>query len=125
VGDKLLLRLNICGKPIALSTKIKKYLADNGVSSVDFTTDVLLQDDSNGQGPYIKEWNIDSVAKPTADQLNAFEAAATTEESNAQVVATRKALYGSIESQIENIIENGLDAEITRVNQIKADNPKS
>jgi uncharacterized protein YpmS len=50
--------------------------------------------------------------------------AATTEESNAQVVATRKALYGSIESQIENIIENGLDAEITRVNQIKADNPK-
>jgi hypothetical protein len=48
-----------------LSTKIKKYLADNGVSSVDFTTDVLLQDDSNGQGPYIKEWNVDSVAKPT------------------------------------------------------------
>ena len=108
-----------------LSTKIKKYLADNGVSSVDFTTDVLLQDDSNGQGPYIKEWNIDGVAKPTADQLNAFEAAATTDESNAQVVATRKVLYGSIESQIENIIENGLDAEITRVNQIKADNPKS
>ena len=107
-----------------LSTKIKKYLADNGVSSVDFTTDVLLQDDSNGQGPYIKEWNVDSVAKPTADQLNAFEVAATTDESNAQVVATRKALYGSIESLIENIIENGLDAEITRVNQIKADNPK-
>jgi len=108
-----------------LSTKIKKYLADNGVSSVDFTTDVLLQDDSNGQGPYIKEWNIDGVAKPTTDQLNAFEAAATTDESNAQVVATRKALYGSIESQIENIIENGLSAEQTRVNQIKADNPKS
>jgi hypothetical protein len=60
-----------------LSTKIKKYLADNGVNSVDFTTDVLLQDDSNGQGPYIKEWNIDGVAKPTADQLNAFEAAAS------------------------------------------------
>jgi len=108
-----------------LSTKIKKYLADNGVSSVDFTTDVLLQDDSNGQGPYIKEWNIDGVAQPTTDQLNAFEAAATTEESNAQVVATRKTLYGSIESQIENIIENGLEAEQTRVNQIKADNPKS
>jgi len=108
-----------------LSTKIKKYLADNGVSSVDFTTDVLLQDDSNGQGPYIKEWNVDGVAQPTTDQLNAFEAAATTEESNAQVVATRKTLYGSIESQIENIIENGLEAEQTRVNQIKADNPKS
>ena len=108
-----------------LSTKIKKYLADNGVSSVDFTTDVLLQDDSNGQGPYIKEWNIDGVAKPTSDQLDAFETAANTDESNAQDVATRKALYGSIETQIENIIENGLEAEQTRVNQIKADNPKS
>ena len=108
-----------------LSTKIKKYLADNGVSSVDFTTDVLLQDDSNGQGPYIAQWNIDGVAKPTSDQLDAFETAANTDESNAQVVATRKALYGSIETQIENIIENGLEAEQTRVNQIKADNPKS
>src|SRR6056300_1120046 len=108
-----------------LSTKIKKYLADNGVSSVDFTTDVLLQDESNGQGPYIKEWNIDGVAKPTSDQLDAFETAANTDESNAQVVATRKALYGSMESQIENIIENGLEAEQTRVNQIKVDNPKS
>jgi hypothetical protein len=108
-----------------LSTKIKKYLADNGVNSVDFTMDVLLQDDSNGQGPYIKEWNIDGVAKPTSDQLDAFETAANTDESNAQVVATRKALYGSIETQIENIIENGLEAEQTRVNQIKADNPKS
>ena len=108
-----------------LSTKIKKYLAANGVNSVDFTVDVLLQDDSNGQGPYIKEWNVDGVAKPTADQLSSYEAAATTDESNAQVVATRKALYGSLESQIENIIENGLDAEVARVAQIKADNPKS
>jgi len=107
-----------------LSTKIKKYLADNGVNSVDFTKDVLLQDDSNGQGPYIKEWNIDSVAKPTTDQLNAFEAAATTEESNAQVIATRVALYGGASKQLENIIENGLQAEIDRVAQIKADNPK-
>ena len=108
-----------------LSTKIKKYLADNGVSSFDFITDVLLQDDSNGQGPYIKEWNVDGVAKPTSDQLDAFETAANTDEANAQVVATRKALYGSLETQIENIIENGLEAEQTRVNQIKADNPKS
>ena len=94
-------------------------------NSVDFTVDVLLQDDSNGQGPYVKEWNVDGVAKPTSDQLDAFETAANTDESNAQVVATRKALYGSMESQIENIIENGLEAEQTRVNQIKADNPKS
>ena len=42
----------------SLSSKVKKYLVNNGVNSVDFTSDVLLQDDSNGQGPYIKEWNV-------------------------------------------------------------------
>jgi len=29
-----------------LSTKIKLYAAANGVASVDFTSDVMLQDDS-------------------------------------------------------------------------------
>ena len=32
-----------------LSTKIKSYCEANGVSNVDFTSDVMLQDDSNGQ----------------------------------------------------------------------------
>ncbi len=41
-----------------LCTKIKSYCEANGVSNVDFTKDVMLQDDSNGQGPYIKEWNL-------------------------------------------------------------------
>ena len=36
-----------------LSTKIKMYAAANGVSDVDFTKDVMLQDDSDGKGQYI------------------------------------------------------------------------
>jgi len=36
-----------------LSTKIKLYAAANDVASVDFTSDVMLQDDSNGAGAYI------------------------------------------------------------------------
>ena len=40
-----------------LSNKIKEYCKANSVSDVDFTSDVLLQDDSNGQGAYI-EWNL-------------------------------------------------------------------
>jgi hypothetical protein len=107
-----------------LSTKIKEYCKANNVSDVDFTSDVLLQDDSNGQGAYIKEWNL-SIAKPTDEQLASYETAANTAESNAQVIATRKSLYGSNEQQIANIIENGLEAEQARVAQIKADNPKS
>jgi hypothetical protein len=106
-----------------LSTKIKQYAANNGVASVDFSSDVLLQDDSNGQGPYIKEWNL-NIAKPSSADLDAVEAAAATAEANAQVIAARKAAYGSIESQIEFITENGLEAWATKVAQIKADNPK-
>ena len=107
-----------------LSNKIIAYANANGVSKVDFIKDVRLQDDSNGQGPYIKEWNLD-IAQPTDDQLTSYETAANTAESNAQVIRTRKSLYGSNEQQIENIIENGLEAEQARVAQIKADNPKS
>jgi hypothetical protein len=63
-----------------LSTKIKKYLADNGVNTVDFFSDVLLQDDSNGSGPYIKSWNISEVAEPTDSQLNSYDTAADLED---------------------------------------------
>ena len=105
------------------SNLIIEYAKANGVANVDFTTDVMLQDDSNGQGAYIKEWNLD-IAKPTDEQLATYETVANTAESNAQVIANRKALYGTPEEQIQNIMENGLQAEIDRVNQIKADNPK-
>jgi hypothetical protein len=49
-----------------LSTKIKLYVD----AEIDFLKDVLLQDD--GQGAYIKEWNLD-IPKPTMAQLDAFE----------------------------------------------------
>jgi hypothetical protein len=45
-----------------LSTKIKLYANQE----IDFLKDVLLQDD--GQGAYIKEWNLDTP-KPTMAQL--------------------------------------------------------
>jgi hypothetical protein len=50
-----------------LTTKIKLYAN----KEVDFLNDVILQND--GQGDYIKEWNLD-IAKPTDAQLDAFEA---------------------------------------------------
>tara|TARA_Y100001938_G_C7972650_1_gene370116 strand:+ start:512 stop:826 length:315 start_codon:yes stop_codon:yes gene_type:complete len=100
-----------------LSNKIKQYVN----SEVNFTSDVILQDDGNGV--YIKEWNLD-IAKPTDAQLSAVESDADKMERNNKVIAIRKNLYGSLEQQIENIIENGLQAEIDRVNQIKTDNPK-
>ena len=85
----------------SLSSKVKQYCANNGVASVDFMTDVLLQDDSNGQGPYIKEWNISNVAKPTDEQLNAVDSAADLEERQNAVRATRRTAYGDLGSQLD------------------------
>ena len=105
-----------------LSTKIKLYAAANGVASVDFTSDVMLQDD--GAGAYIKEWNLD-IAKPTDTQLASYETAATTEEANNVVISTRKAAYGSWETQLEEIYDDGIDSWKTRIAKVKTDNPKN
>jgi len=55
----------------SLSNKIRQYVN----AEVDFTTDVLLQNDSDGRGDYIKEWNLD-IAQPTQAQLDALDAQA-------------------------------------------------
>jgi len=105
-----------------LSTKIKEYLKANSVNTVDLTTDVLLQDD--GQGAYIKEWNISGVSKPSDSDLASYDAAATTAESNATVDATRRAAYGDIGEQLDEIYHD-IDAWRTRIQGIKTANPKS
>jgi hypothetical protein len=106
-----------------LSNKIKEYCKANGVSDVDFTSDVLLQDDSNGQGVYIKEWNLD-IAQPTDEQLASYETAANTAEANAEVDATRKAAYGNIGDQLDEIYHD-IEAWKARIQGIKNNNPKS
>ena len=85
----------------SLSSKVKQYCANNGVAEVDFMKDVLLQDDSNGQGPYIKEWNVSGVAQPTDEQLNAVDSAADLEERQNAVRATRRTAYGDLGSQLD------------------------
>jgi hypothetical protein len=104
-----------------LSTKIKLYCEANGVSNVDFMNDVMLQDDGNGA--YIKEWNLD-IAQPTDAQLSEQESSANTEEVNNAVRATRKAAYGDIGDQLDEIYKD-IDAWKARIQGIKDNNPKS
>ena len=106
-----------------LSTKIKMYCDANGVSEVDFMKDVMLQDDSDGNGAYIKEWNLD-IAQPTDAQLSAQESAANTEEANNQVRSTRRSAYGDIGEQLDEIYKD-IDAWKARIKSIKDANPKS
>ena len=105
-----------------LSTKIKEYCKANGVSDVDFMKDVMLQDDSDGNGAYIKEWNLD-IAQPTSAQLDSYETAGNTAESNATVDATRREAYGSWNDQLDEIYHD-IDAWKTRIAGVKSDNPK-
>ena len=101
-----------------LDKKVILYLG----RTPDFLKDVRLQDDGDGV-VYIKEWNVDEV-QPTDEQLNALEDEANTLEANNQVIETRKELYGSTAEQLEYIVENGVDAFVTKQQQIKSDNPK-
>ena len=105
-----------------LSTKIKLYAAANGVASVDFTSDVMLQDDSDGNGAYIKEWNLD-IAQPNDAQLSAQETAANTEEANSVVRSTRRTAYGDIGEQLDEIYKD-IDGWKARIKSIKDANPK-
>ena len=101
----------------SLDNKIKTFLG----TEVDFVNDVILQDDGNGA--YIKEWNLDTP-QPTEAELNSVEDEADKLERNNIVITKRKSLYGSWDKQLEEINEQGLDAWKERIAQIKADNPK-
>ena len=103
-----------------LSTKISLYCQANS-KTVDFTKDVLLQDD--GSGAYIKEWNVSGLAQPTDDQIASYETAGNTEEANNVVRATRRTAYGDIGDQLDEIYKD-IDAWSARIAQVKADNPK-
>ena len=102
------------------------YAKANGVANVDFTTDVMLQDDSNGQGAYIKEWNLD-IAKPTQAQLDALETEAQAEEELQEFKNARATAYPSIQEQLDmqywdkvNGTTNWEDA----IAKVKSDTPK-
>ena len=110
----------------SLSSKVGQYCANNGVAEVDFTKDVLLQDDSNGQGPYIKEWNVSGVAQPTDEQLNAVDSAADLSERQNAARAARKTAYGDLGDQLDMQYHDSVDGTSTwkdHVAKVKADNP--
>jgi hypothetical protein len=77
----------------------------------------MLQDDSDGNGAYIKEWNLD-IAQPTDAQLSAQESAADTEEANNVVRSTRRTAYGDIGEQLDEIYKD-IDSWKVRIKSIK------
>ena len=77
-----------------LSSKIIQYVG----SEVDFFNDVLLQDD--GQGAYIKEWNLDTP-QPTQEQLDALETQANEYEAN--LITNRENKKASAKQKLQDL----------------------
>ena len=106
-----------------ITTKIELYLEANSKSYKEERSNIILQ--NNGAEDYILTWNVSGVAKPTDEQLNSYDSNAVTRESNNVQIRKRRAEYGLLKQQIENIIENGLEAEQARVQTIKDKYPKA
>jgi len=112
-----------------LNTKIKLYAAANGVNSIDFLTDVILEQ-SGGESVIIKEWNL-SIAEPTADQIASYETAGNTTETLNGVLSTRAREYPELKEQLDllykDLVAGKVDATgewAKKIKKVKDDNPK-
>ena len=100
-----------------LSTKIKEYAKANGVNSIDFLSEVNLQDD--GSGSYIKKWNLD-IPEPTDEQLATYEDEANAEEALNTVYSNRQAEYPSWQDQMDMQYHDKKDGTTTWQDAIQA-----
>ena len=108
----------------SLSTKVKLYCeANSKTANFDIGGNVTLQNDSDGKGDYIAIWSVDVLTKPTDSQLASYDTSGNTEEKNNTVRATRKAAYGDIGDQLDEIYKD-IDAWKTRIKAVKDANPK-
>jgi len=90
-----------------LNTKIILYAKANGVNSVDFLTDVIVEQ-SAGEDPKIKTWNL-AIAEPTVEQIASYETAGNTEEALQTVLNNRANHYPSVKDQLDKIYHSGID----------------
>jgi signal transduction protein with GAF and PtsI domain len=105
-----------------LTTKIKLYAN----KEIDVRKDFLLQDNSDGNGVFIAEWNLD-IPKPTMAQLDTFEVQANEVERLNLVKANRANEYPDFKEYLDGIVK-GDDAQIQKyINDclaVKAKYPK-
>ena len=107
--------------------KVLAYLESKGKTKKELrplTGSIELHDDRDGNGPNIKIWNLDGVAKPTVEQLNALESTADTLGKNNVIRAKRKTLYGDIGEQLDllykDIVADKLDTTGEWAKKIKS-----
>ena len=111
----------IKGTLTQLSNKVREYCKQNGINNVNFTKDVILQND--GDGAYIKEWNLD-INKPTDSQLTALENECDKIERNIETNQKRILEYGTWKEQLDDIYHNGIDGWKEKIKAVNDKYPK-
>ena len=99
----------------------------NGLIQLGYTPEVdfTLQDDSDGNGVYIKSW-ISSDAQPTVSAIEAAEVEWQTEYDAQAYARNRKAEYDQLnqfEMQFDDK-ENTTTTWVDKINEIKGRHPK-
>ena len=107
-----------------LYTKVKKYLEANSKTVSEFDNNIRLQDDNNGNGSYIHTWSVDSLAKPTDEQLTSYEDVGNTEEALNVILSNRRNAYPTIADQLDDIYHNGIDGWKATIKITKDKYPK-
>ena len=104
--------------------KIQALYTDIDLNAELDKDNVVIQNDMDGSGEYIKTWNVSGKSKPTTSQLNGVASDAETLLTNIKVKKTRKISYGDLSAQLDEIYHD-IDAWKTRIKKVKDDNPKS
>jgi hypothetical protein len=105
-----------------IKNKIKLYAN----REIDFLKDVRLQDNSDGKGVFIAEWNLD-IPKPTMAQLNVFESQTNEVERINNIRSQRAKDYPSLADQFDMQYWdkiNGTNKWQQTINAVKQKYPK-
>ena len=100
-------------------------ITSNGLIQLGYTPEVdfTLQDDSDGNGVYIKSW-ISSDAQPTVSAIEAAEVEWQTAYDAQAYARNRKAEYPAIVDQLDDIYHNGIDGWKATIQVTKDKYPK-
>ena len=108
-----------------LRTKTELYLIANSKTWEAEKDNIKLE--NIGSGDFIKEWNVDGLAKPSDSQIASYETAGNTVETNVGIDATRRTEYLSWNKQMEMIYKdqkNGTTTFKDHCDKVRLDNPK-
>lgn len=114
-----------------LKTKVKLYLEANSKTWEAEKDNMILQNDSDGNGDYIHTWSVDGLAKPTDEQIASYETAGNAAETLSGILNKREREYPSLKEFAEAYCEKEIGGDSTKwnayktaYNKVRTNNPK-